>query len=69
MSSTPTRTVSLEAARNVLSMVHAGELTEEQAYRLLFPEEAAGVYSLDRWPYGPPLPGRLGAGKGSTRQW
>lgn len=61
------RIVSTEAARNVLSMVNAGELTEEQAYRLLFPEEAAGVYTLDRWPYGPPAPGKLGAGKGSAR--
>lgn len=43
-------------------MIAAGWLTEEEGYRLLFPEEAAAAYDLARWPYGAAT--RLGAPKG-----
>jgi hypothetical protein len=46
----PQRTVTPEQARAVSSWVGFG-LSEEDAMRILFPEEAAKIYDAGRWPW------------------
>lgn len=43
----PVRAVDPRVAIRVSDMVTVGELTQEQAMRLLYPEEAARIYDLD----------------------
>lgn len=62
--SIPERKVDSRAAMNILAMIYHGELTEEEGFRLLFPEEAVVVYDIAKWPWGAPT--RLGAPKGGA---
>ena len=43
-----------KTAHALLRIVDSGDMTMEASMRLLFPEEAAGIYNLGRWPWGPP---------------
>lgn len=51
-SGTGGRVVSTAAALAVNRAIAAGVLTEEEGFRLLYPEEAAAAYDLARWPWG-----------------
>jgi hypothetical protein len=42
----PIRTVSPEVAMEHLWAVRSGDLTMEASMRILFPEDAAGIYNL-----------------------
>ncbi|HWF62906.1 MAG TPA: hypothetical protein VN666_21720 [Nitrospira sp.] len=50
----PIRTIPHRVSAMMLDMIHHGDLTMEEAMRFLYPEEAEKIYSLDRWPWGPP---------------
>jgi hypothetical protein len=50
----PVRTVPGDVAMQFAEMVRYGVLSDEQAMRHLFPEEAAEIYNPGRWPWGPP---------------
>lgn len=43
-----------KTAHALLRIVDSGDMTMEASMRLLFPEEAAGIYNPGRWPWGPP---------------
>lgn len=43
----PLRVVDPKVSGWVTDLVSAGDLTQEEAMRLLFPEEAARIYDLD----------------------
>jgi len=45
---------SMATILDVTSYIGVGGLTEEEAMRLLYPEDAAGIYAPDRWAWGPP---------------
>jgi hypothetical protein len=41
-------------AREHLNLIRYGVTDMETSMRLLYPEEAAQIYDLGRWPWGPP---------------
>jgi hypothetical protein len=48
------RRVPAKICMGVISRISAGELSMEEAMRLLYPEEAEKIYQADLWPFGPP---------------
>lgn len=51
-SGTGGRVVSAATALAVNRAIRASVLTEQEGFRLLFPEEAAAAYDLAQWPWG-----------------
>ena len=50
------RTVSPEVAREHLALISSGDMSMEESMRILFPEDAANIYDLDKNWAGHPLP-------------